>query len=161
MQGVYPDGAADAVFTDAAGGSGHGDGGSCVRRMAVFLYVAAGEADDAGADGGGLVRPAESNQKLGGSNGGTDNRRSRHWGAGAAAGGRYSAQLQAGQAESGTAHHRRRGLVEAAAVAAVFGLSPVFLLLLIKISTYYLVFRKFATYNIKEKFAFFTNCGII
>ena len=32
--------------------------------MAVFLYVAAGEADDAGADGGGLVRPAESNQKL-------------------------------------------------------------------------------------------------
>jgi len=44
---------------------------------------------------------------------------------------------------------------------AVFGLSPVFLLLLIKISTYYLVFRKFATYNIKEKFAFFTNCGII
>lgn len=103
------------------GGSGHGDGGSCVRRMAVFLYVAASEADDAGADGGGLVRPAESNQKLGGSNGGTDNRRSRHWGAGAAAGGGYSAPLQAGQAESGTAHHRRRGLVEAAAVAAVFG----------------------------------------
>ena len=42
-------------------------------------------------------------------------------GAGAAAGGGYSAPLQAGQAESGTAHHRRRGLVEAAAVAAVFG----------------------------------------
>lgn len=44
LQSIYPDGAADAVFTDAAGGSGHGDGGSCVRRMAVFLYVAAGEA---------------------------------------------------------------------------------------------------------------------
>ena len=59
LQGVYPDSAADAVFADAAGGSGHGDGGSCVRRMAVFLYVASGEANDAGADGGGLVRPAE------------------------------------------------------------------------------------------------------
>ena len=66
LQGVYPDGAADAVFADAAGGSGHGAGGPCVRRVAVFLHVAAGAADPGRADGGDLVgsaRPTEIRRK--------------------------------------------------------------------------------------------------
>ncbi len=62
LQGVYPDGAADAVFADAAGGSGHGAGGGpCVRRVAVFLHVAAGAADPGRADGGDLVGSASTN----------------------------------------------------------------------------------------------------
>ena len=42
-----------------------------------------------------------------------------------------------------------------------FTAAACFLCCFFKISTYYRPFHKFATYNIKEKFAFFTNCGII
>ncbi len=42
LRGIYKDGAGDDVQQDGTGGSRHGDGGSCLRRVEVHVHVAPG-----------------------------------------------------------------------------------------------------------------------
>ena len=50
LRGIYKDGAGDDVQQDGTGGSRHGDGGSCLRRVEIHVHVAPGGTAETGGE---------------------------------------------------------------------------------------------------------------